>query len=171
MVVLSWLIELMLKCKIFYDYLYKSKINTLFLHIVLEVPDFTWPLSDVSGLGHNQERDTTPKPRRRFAKRIIAEAECGGKRGLLYMEKRLHALCSWQLEISQISKIQSGQGNGRCSWDVFMNMPYLLFVYVSLTVYVPYGADMAYHINHRRGFLRCSFYCIGQCESLKLWNG
>lgn len=26
-------------------------------------------------------------------------------------------------------------------------------------------------LAHRRGFLRCSFYWTGQCESLKSWDG
>lgn len=71
------------------------------------------------------------------------------------------------LKFSQNFQELSGQGNGRCSWDVFMNMPRLSFVrlHVSLCIYVYcVWIDVAYHINHRRGFLRCSFDSTGQCE-------
>lgn len=73
-------------------------------------------------------------------------------------------------EISQISKVQSEQGNGRCLWDdVIMNVSFAAIVRIGRICMLFGGGEVIY--NHRRGFLRCSFGWTGQCESLEVWNG
>lgn len=93
----------------------------------------------------------------------LSAGGCGGKRIAIYGKAFTCALFLDALKFSQNFQALSRQSNGRCSWDVFMNMPCLSFVYAHIVRCAPISRQ-AYHINHRRGFLRCSFDSTGQCE-------
>ena len=75
------------------------------------------------------------------------------------------------LRISQIQNCSHELCNGRCPWDVFINIPEGLFC-----PFAPMGRrkeanPKGDYINSSAWVLRCSFYYNGQCESLEAWDG
>ena len=78
------------------------------------------------------------------------------------------ALCSWLSETSQTSCTVNEHSNGRCSRDVLIHIPLLVWLIASSDKsYIRMGKVYTY----RRGLRRCSFNNTGQCEGLDSWDG
>lgn len=97
---------------------------------------------------------------------------CGGLDSLYMGKAFTSALFLDNLKSRKFPRYSQDKATVDAHGMFFMNTPCLSAIYVHTTLvgaYVWEWQGVSY-INHRRGFLRCSFNCIGQCESLKLWN-
>ena len=86
------------------------------------------------------------------------------ERELHILERRLSGALFLAHQNLANSKSCSGQGNGRCPVGMFYSNPWRACM-------VQCGMQGRSIYTYRRGLLRCSFNCTGQCEGLYAWDG